>query len=275
MLFELAAAGSTDYLAVPIVYGDGSVQVAALTTDDIIGFSRDDVTRIEEITPFLAAALEPTAMRRSTQSLLTTYLGEGPAKSVAAGAIRRGDQFEIEAAVLLTDLRGYTVLSQQLRPNELLERLGGYLEVVVEAVQTERGDVLKFIGDGVLSIFPVEAKGRDEASNRARRALQRALTRAARIGGMPFVGCLHLGPVTYGNIGSPDRLDFTVVGPTVNFLSRLEATAKSLNCTAVCSKEFAASLPAEITSPLDTVALKDIPDAQTIFELLVPGEPPK
>ncbi len=272
VLFELAAAGSTDYLAVPIVYGDGSVQGAAFTTDDIRGFSRDDVTRIEELSPFLAAALEPAAMRRSAESLLKTYLGDGPAKRIVAGAIRRGDQVEIEAAVLLTDLRGYTVLSEQLRPTELLERLGEYLEVVVEAVQTERGDVLKFIGDGVLSIFPVEGDGREEASNRARRALEKALTRAAQIGGMHFVGCLHVGPVTYGNIGSPDRLDFTVVGPTVNFLSRLETTAKSVNCAAVCSQEFAASLPAEITSRLGIFALKGIPDAQTIFKLLVPNE---
>ncbi len=275
VLFELAAAGSTDYLAVPIVYGDGSVQGAAFATDDINGFSRDDVARIEQISPFLAAALEPAAMRRSTESLLKTYLGDGPAKRIVAGAIRRGDQVEIEAAVLLADLRGYTVLSEQLQPNELLERLGEYLEVVVEAVRTEGGDVLKFIGDGVLSIFPVDEEGREEVCNRARRALEKALTRAAEIGSMHFVGCLHVGPVIYGNVGSPDRLDFTVVGPTVNFLSRLETTAKSANCAAVCSQEFASSIPAETTRRLGTFVLKGIPVAQTIFELLVPGEPPK
>ena len=90
--------------------------MAAFTTDHIRGFSRDDVTRIEELSPFLAAALEPAAMRRSAESLLKTYLGDGPAKRIAAGAIRRGDQVEIEAAVLLTDLRGYTVLSESCAP---------------------------------------------------------------------------------------------------------------------------------------------------------------
>jgi adenylate cyclase len=94
-------------------------------------------------------------MRRSTESLLRTYLGDGPARRIATGAIRRRDQVEIEAAVLLTDLRGYTLLSEQLPPHDLLERLGRYQEMVVTAVRAEGGDVLKFISDGVLSIFPV------------------------------------------------------------------------------------------------------------------------
>jgi adenylate cyclase len=219
----------------------------------------------------LAAALEPAAMRRSTESLLHTYLGDGPAQRIVTGAIRRGDQVEIEAAVLLTDLRGYTVLAEQLAPGQLLERLDQYLEVIVESVRAEGGDVLKFIGDGVLSIFPVEEGGRLEASARARRALEAAVMRAAQIGGLHFVGCLHIGPVTYGNIGSPDRLDFTVVGPTVNFVSRMEAIAKGASCAAVCSREVAAFFPADATSPLGTFALQGIPDEQTIFKLLVPG----
>jgi adenylate cyclase len=271
VLFELAAAGSTDYLALPIVYGDGSVQGAAFTTDDVRGFSKDHLALIEQLSPFLAAALEPAAMRRSTESLLHTYLGDGPAQRIVTGAIRRGDQVEIEAAVLLTDLRGYTVLAEQLAPGQLLERLDQYLEVIVESVRAEGGDVLKFIGDGVLSIFPVEEGGRLEASARARRALEAAVMRAAQIGGLHFVGCLHIGPVTYGNIGSPDRLDFTVVGPTVNFVSRMEAIAKSASCAAVCSREVAAFFPADATSPLGTFALQGIPDEQTIFKLLVPG----
>jgi adenylate cyclase len=270
VLFELAAAGSTDYLALPIIYGDGSVQGAAFTTDDSAGFSPDDVARIEELSPFLAAALEPAAMRRSTRSLLQTYLGDGPARRIAAGAIRRGDQVEIEAAVLLTDLRGYTALAEQLAPDPLLERLGEYQEIIVEAVRAERGDVLKFIGDGVLSIFPVEAGGREEACARARRALEAALMKAADIDDLRFVGCLHIGPVTYGNIGSADRLDFTVVGPTVNLISRLEAVAKSMNQSAVCSREVAGFFPVDTIKSLGSFALQGIPQEQTIFGLVLP-----
>jgi len=270
VLFELAAAGSTDYLAFPYIYGDGSVQGAAFTTDDIRGFSPEDVAFIEDLSPFLAAALEPAAMRRSTESLLQTYLGDGPAKRIASGAIRRGDQVEIEAAVLLTDLRGYTALAEQLAPDQLLERLDQYLEVIVEAVRTEHGDVLKFIGEGVLSIFPVEAGGREEAGARARRALEAALRKAAQMSDLHFVGCLHIGPVTYGNIGSADRLDFTVVGPTVNLISRLEAVAKSMKQIAVCSREMASFFPTDTIWPLGNFVLQGIPAEQTIFALILP-----
>lgn len=211
-------------------------------------------------------------MRRSAASLLRTYLGDGPAQRIAAGAIRRGDQVALEAAVLLTDLRGYTRLSEQLPPHEVLECLGSYQEVVVSAVQAEGGDVLKFIGDGLLSIFPVENGGREQASERACRALLAALQAAERIEGLRFVGCLHAGPVIYGNIGSPDRLDFTVVGPTVNLVCRLEGIAKSQNCAAVCSREVAACLPAQATRWLGAFPLEGIPDAQAVFALVSPGE---
>ena len=271
VLFELAEDGSTDYLALPIIYGDNSVQGAAFTTDAPSGFAQEAVALLEKLSPFLAAALEPAAMRRSAESLLRTYLGDGPAQRIAAGAIRRGDQITIEAAVLLTDLRGYTLLSEQLPPNELLERLGQYQELVVTAVQSEGGDVLKFIGDGILSIFPVEDGGREMASTRARRALEAALLNAGSIAGIHFVGCLHVGHVIYGNIGSLDRLDFTVVGPTVNFLSRLEAIAKGTDSTAVCSREVAACFPPGATRQLGIFTLPGIPDKQAIFELVVPG----
>ncbi|WP_114947665.1 adenylate/guanylate cyclase domain-containing protein [Microvirga calopogonii] len=274
VLLELAADGSTDYLALPIVYGDGSVQGSSFTTDAPSGFTPETIALIEKLSPFLAAALEPAAMRRSAESLLRTYLGDGPAERIAAGAIRRGDQVAIEAAVLLTDLRGYTLLSEHLPPDELLERLGQYQEVVVTAVRAEGGDVLKFIGDGVLAIFPVEDGEREKASGRARRALEAALFEAEQIGGLRFVGCLHVGSVIYGNIGSPDRLDFTVVGPTVNFVCRLEAVAKSTNSAAVCSGEVAACFPADTTRRLGTFTLQGIPDEQAVFELIAPDREP-
>jgi adenylate cyclase len=266
VLFELAADGSTDYLALPSIYGDGSVQGVAFTTDAPGGFSQAAIALIEEISPFFAAALEPTAMRRSTESLLRTYLGDDPAQRIADGAIRRGDQVAIDAAVLLTDLRGYTLLSEQLPPHELLERLTEYQEIVVAAVRGEGGDVLKFIGDGVLAMFPVDDGGRNKACGRARRALEAALLRAGQTR-LNFVGCLHAGSVIYGNIGSPDRLDFTVVGPTVNLVSRLEAVAKKMNATAVCSQTVAACFPANTTRQLGTFTLPGISDAQAIFEL--------
>jgi adenylate cyclase len=126
--------------------------------------------------------------------------------------------------------------------------------------------VLKFIGDGVLSIFPVREGGPSEAVRRALRALEAALARSEQVGDLHFVGCLHVGPVTYGNIGSPDRLDFTVVGPTVNLVSRLEMISKSTSNVAVCSREVAALLPAEATRALGTFALRGVPSEQTVFQ---------
>ena len=130
--------------------------------------------------------------------------------------------------------------------------------------------MLKFIGDGVLSIFPVGAGGREEAGARARRALEAALRKAAQLSDLHFVGCLHIGPVTYGNIGSADRLDFTVVGPTVNLISRLEVVAKSMKEIAVCSREMAAFFPADTMRPLGNFVLPGIPTEQTIFALISP-----
>jgi len=272
VLFEVAAEGGTDYLAVPIMYGDGSVQGASFATDGNRGFSPEDVAVIEELSPFLAAALEPAAMRRSCESLLRTYLGDGPAKRVAAGAIRLGDCFEIEAAVLLTDLRGYMARSEQLSADQLLDYLDRYLEVVVGAVRSDGGDVLKFVGDGILSIFAVADGGRGDAAQRACHALEVALARAAPMRDLNFVGCLHIGPVTYGNIGSPERLDFTVVGPTVNLVSRLEVIAKSTNTVAVCSREMAALLPADATMSLGSFPLKGLSDKQMVFTLRAAAE---
>jgi adenylate cyclase len=265
VLFEVAAAGSTDYLALPLQYGDNSVQVGAFTTDRPGGFTPEEVRLIESLAPAIAAALEPAAMRHSTSSLLEVYLGNEPAARVANGAFHRGDIVEMDAAVLITDLRDFTGLSERLAPDALLERLDGYFELVVEAVRAEGGDVLKFIGDGVLSVFSAE-DGREGACRQAMRSIGRAFGRAD-LSRTPFVAALHVGPVVYGNVGSLDRLDFTVVGPTVNYVSRLETMAKALGQRAVCSAEVAAALPAQTVSDLGTHGLKGIAEPQPVFGL--------
>jgi adenylate cyclase len=267
VLFELAESGSTDYLAIPIAYGNGSLQASAFTTDRPGGFHDAEIALIESLAPAIGAALEPAAMRHSMASLLEVYLGTGPADRVGKGAFRRGETSEIDAAVLITDLRDSTGMSERLAPDALLERLGAYFEVVVEAVRSQGGDVLKFVGDGVLAVFPADQDGRHEACQRAARAIENAFAKAA---GMRFVAALHVGPVVYGNIGSLDRLDFTVVGPTVNYLSRLEGIAKSLDRRAVCSKEVAAVLAGEFAISLGDQTLKGFAEPQEVFELRLP-----
>jgi adenylate cyclase len=269
VLHEMAAAGGTDYLAVPLEYGDGSVQGMSLVSDGEDGFADSHLALIEELRQPLAAALEPTAMRRSSASLLRTFLGDGPADAVLAGAIRCGDRRHIEAAILFCDLRGFTMLSERLGEADLFAALDRYFEAVVEAVRGEGGDVLKFLGDGILAIFPVEASGRAAACDAALRAVEQARKRlaGAQAGdGSPlaFVATLHVGQVVYGNIGSPDRLDFTVLGPAVNLVSRLEGLAKQLDQPLLCSAAFAGEVGTPL-APLGSFPLKGVAEPQEVF----------
>ena len=277
VLHEMAAAGGTDYLAVPLEYGDGSVQGLSLVSDGEGGFADWHLELIERLRQPLAAAMEPTAMRRSSASLLRTFLGDGPADAVLAGAIRRGDRRHIEAAILFCDLRGFTTMSERLGEAELFAALDRYFEAVVEAVRGEDGDVLKFLGDGILAIFPTEAAGRAAACGAALRAVEQAregLAGALAADGSPlaFVATLHVGEVAYGNIGSPERLDFTVLGPAVNLVSRLEGLAKELNRPLLCSADFAGALDLPLTS-LGRFPLKGVAEPEEVFALEPPRAP--
>ena len=269
VLHEMAALGGTDYVALPLEYGDGSVQGLSLVSDGAGGFAASHLALIERLRQPLAAALEPTAMRRSTASLLHSYLGDGPAEAVLAGAIRRGDRRRIEAAILFSDLRGFTAMSERLDEAALFAALDRYFEAVVDAVRGEGGDVLKFLGDGVLAIFPIAAPGeRATACRAALRAIARATDALAAAAGdgrpLAFTATLHVGEVVYGNIGSPDRLDFTVLGPAVNLVSRLEGLAKELGRAVLCSAAFAQTLGLSAPS-LGRFALKGVADPQEVF----------
>jgi adenylate cyclase len=269
VLHEMAAVGGTDYLAVPLEYGDGSVQGLSLVSDGDDGFADSHLALIEDLRQPLAAALEPTAMRRSSASLLRAFLGGGPADAVLAGAIRRGDRRHIEAAILFCDLRGFTTLSERLGEAELFAALDRYFEAVVEAVHGEGGDVLKFLGDGILAIFPVEVGGRAAACGAALRAVEEARSRlAGALAGdgspLAFVATLHVGQVVYGNIGSPDRLDFTVLGPAVNLVSRLEGLAKQMDQPLLCSAAFAREVGTSL-APLGSFPLKGVAEPQAVF----------
>jgi adenylate cyclase len=277
VLHEMAAAGGTDYLAVPLEYGDGSVQGLSLVSDGRDGFADSHLELIERLRQPLAAALEPTAMRRSSASLLRTFLGDGPADAVLAGAIKRGDRRHIDAAILFCDLRGFTTMSERLDEAELFAALDRYFEAVVEAVRGGGGDVLKFLGDGVLAIFPVEAS-RTDACRAALEAVAEArerLAAAAAADGTPlaFIATLHVGRVVYGNIGSPDRLDFTVLGPAVNLVSRLEGLAKELDRPLLCSAAFAAALDAPLAS-IGRFALKGVTEPEEVFAPAAPDDGP-
>jgi adenylate cyclase len=267
VLHELANVGFTDYVAVPVTFGNGIIQPAMFATRNDSGFAKSHIALIKDLSVPLSAALEAIAMRRSTASLLATFLGEGPAANVQAGAIHRGDIVETEAAILLTDMRGFTPLSLTAPPSQLLATLGRYFEAVADAVRREGGDVLKFLGDGVLSVFRVTEGDRTAACAAAVRAVSRA-HEVARAEDMPsFMTALHVGSVMYGNIGSLDRLDFTVVGPAVNMISRLEGVAKESGEPVVCSDAFAAALPGASTRSMGQFELKGIDGRHEVFAI--------
>lgn len=265
---ELAEAGGTDYVAVPIIYGNDTVQMASFVTDRPGGFTDDEAALLERLRHPLAAAMEPTAMRRSAASLLRTYLGIGPAGRVAEGAIRRGDVVAVDAAILFVDMRGFTALSERLTSAAVLAVLDRYFETVAQAIVDRGGDVLKFLGDGVLAIFPVEQAGGAAAACGAAvdavRAIRQGL--AAVPEPVAVAAALHLGPVLYGNIGSPDRLDFTVLGPAVNLTSRLEGLAKQLDRPTVCSEPFRQAWD-EAAEPLGAHPIRGLADPQPVFAI--------
>jgi adenylate cyclase len=268
VLYEIRNAGGTDYLALPLNYGNGVTQAVSLVSDAAEGFSAEHVTTLERLFPFVGAALEPHAMRRATTSLLATYIGRGPAAEVEAGAILRGARRTINAAILFADLRSFTATSASVGEEELLALLNDFFECVVDEVQANGGEVLKFIGDAVLAVFPVDAFGDPAgACLAAEKSVEEALrTFAVKRPASAFVAALHLGPVSYGNIGSASRLDFTVVGPATNLTSRLEQVAKESGHVAVCSAEFARHRPGQWTKVADK-QLRGFDDPVGIYAL--------
>jgi adenylate cyclase len=198
--------------------------------------------------PFLGLAIKSAALGRVAGTLVETYLGRDAGRRVLGGRIERGVADRIKAVLWFSDLRNFTRIADTSPPEQIIPLLNDYADAVVSAIHQNAGDVLKLIGDGVLAIFPAEDRRRAcaaalDAAMAARKAVE-ALN-ARRTGeGLPttemYLG-LHLGVVFYGNIGSKERLDFTVVGPAVNEVSRIAAMCRSVDQPILLSSAFAAS----------------------------------
>ncbi len=250
---EFAEAGGTDYYATLLDYGDGSQHGCTFATQDPNGFAPDHLELIEAAKSGLACALEPVTMRKSTQSLLRTYLGTGPSEAVWNGTIQRGERKTLEAVVMFTDLRGFTALSEGSTEEEILNALDGYFEVVVQSVEEKGGDVLKFMGDGILSVFVIQSdRERNHKCRQAALAAMSVLTELAALnqtrtnaGQLPLdIGIgINAGQVSYGNIGSPGRLDFTVLGSAVNVASRIEGLTKTVGGRVLATSTVAEAAP--------------------------------
>ncbi|MEM9100315.1 MAG: adenylate/guanylate cyclase domain-containing protein [Pseudomonadota bacterium] len=273
---EFASAGATDFYATLLDYGDGSQHGCTFATRTPAGFAPEHLEMIEAAKPGLSSALEPVTMRKSSKSLLRTYLGDGPSDAVWKGTIQRGERRTLDAVVMFSDLRGFTAFSDRASEDAVFETLNGYFDTMVQAVEENGGDVLKFMGDGVLSIFPiVEPPDWSRRCRDATRAAESALASLHAfsadwegMGKTPLdVGIgMHAGKLSYGNIGSPGRLDFTVVGSTVNLASRIERLTKSLGHRVLASQVVARAVP-ELFLSLGQHKVHGLTDPVEVFGL--------
>jgi len=253
MLQELREQGGTDYALMVLPFSDGRRNLASFACDRPGGFSTEDLALIDGILPALATVLEGMVVRRLASTVLDTYVGRRTGARILSGDIRRGTGAEVRAVLWECDLRGFTLLADRLPREELIALLNGYFEIMAGAVEARDGEVLKFIGDAMLAIFPLPDGPCDtgcdaETCRRALDAAEAALAGMARFNaeraawGVPVLRCgiaLHIGDVMYGNIGAPNRLDFTVIGPAVNRVNRIGTLCKRLERPVLTSAAFA------------------------------------
>jgi adenylate cyclase len=249
ILIDLRNEGATDYLALPLTFLNGDVHASSWITKQPGGFSDMQVSAIRSLIPALSRYIEVIALRRIASMLLDTYVGTRAGERILGGQIRRGHTEMMHAAIWLSDLRGFTPLSDRLPPETVVDILNRYFDCQVAPIREQGGEVLKFMGDGLLAVFPIAAHGGDRAEVCAR-VLCAARAAHANVEALEYhVGdtverfrfgvALHVGQLLYGNIGGANRLDFTCIGPAVNLAARLEKIAGRLDRTVVASEDFA------------------------------------
>ena len=238
-------------------------------------FTLSETNELRQAARFGAAPLAVLAARATLTATLGAYLGRRSAARVLAAPLRRGIGETIQAALLCADLRGFTALSESNPPSEVILALDAWFDRIAGAVHAFGGEVMKFIGDGVLAIFPVVGGMPRSACNAALRAVSAArvgmahLDKERRRQGLPplpFGAALHLGEMLWGNIGAADRLDFTAIGPAVNLVSRLEGLCRPLGKAVLVSGALAAETEAPLIA-LGTHVLRGIPSPCAIFTL--------
>ena len=274
ILQDLRKEGVTDYVISPLAFTNDQVHFASWATRQQGGFTDAEIAIIASVAAPLARVAEIRACYRVANNLLSTYVGQNAGARVLAGQIRRGFTEEIHAAVWLSDMRGFTRLADRLPPRALVDLLNRYFDCQVPPITEHGGEVLKFMGDGLLAIFPIGKSGNSATVCAA--ALQAALDARGKVAalqaataedaGVRFGLALHVGDVLYGNIGSGNRLDFTCIGPAVNLAARLEKLAGQLGRTVVASADFA-KYCGNTFHPIGSFAVAGFAEEQTAFGL--------
>jgi adenylate cyclase len=277
VLHEVRSGGGTDYFSLPMrVRRDGPLPVVAFATDRKGGFSDADIDDLTRLVDMMGAVTEMHIEESVAQTVAQTYLGRQVGERILHGMIRRGDGEEIRAVLWFSDLRDFTGLNERLPPDQVLELLNNYFQLVGDALAKHGGEILKFIGDGVMAYFPAEDAlfmpvVTAAALEAARQLIDdaEAANEARATGGaepIKFGIGLHVGTVTFGNIGTEDRLDFTVIGSAVNRASRLEGLTKALGVRVCASAEFNENCPRPMKS-LGKHRLRGVRDPVEIFTL--------
>jgi adenylate cyclase len=242
---EMRAMGLTDYVAWPLYHTLGKRHVVTFATDRPGGFDDAQIASLLKLLPILALVSEIRVKNRLARTLLETYVGTHAGELILAGATRRGTGTTVRAAIMICDLRGFTQISDNWPRDDVIDLLNGYFDAMSEPIARHGGEILKFIGDGLLAIFPLDQPNACanllHAVTEARQAMTALNEKNTENGWAPLsygIG-VHVGDVMYGNIGSTTRLDFTVIGPAVNMASRLEALTKQLGKPVLLSQAFA------------------------------------
>ena len=280
-LHGLVAEGATDYVALPMYFSDAQINILSLVSNEPGGFKTSELGYLYEILPHLGRLIESHAQRESALTLLQTYLGRNAGRSVLSGQVKRGDGEDLDAIIWFSDLRNSTRMADSMDRSTYLKGLDQYFDCVGGSVVAAGGEVLKFIGDAVLAIFPggvssdVSSGGLQAACTQTITALRTAerklasVNQSRRAEGLPelqFGTGLHRGNITYGNIGAETLLDFTVIGPAVNEASRIEGLCKKLGQSVVTTRAFAEGL-ATLPQSLGEFELPSVKNKWELFGL--------
>lgn len=273
---DLKAERITHYIIYPIVLSDGTINAASFATKADGGFDPRDRALLEALLPLYTRVLEIKNLRRTIEEILKIYVGREPGAQILSGNTRRGQVARISAATLMADLRHFTDLSNRLPERKLVKVLNAFFDCMVPPIVDQGGEVLKFIGDAVLAIFPQSdgmaqiASPRERALNAARqglrnlRELNKTLTEDPAI--LEAGIALHLGRVAYGNVGAVERLDFTAIGPDVNLVARLASLCSELEQPILLSERFAKGMNLPLKD-LGPYRLKGFAQRQRVFTM--------
>ena len=277
ILRQLHGEGCTDYVAMPMVFTDGQINALTMASDKPGGFSTAELGRIYEILPILSKLFEVHTTHKMSSSLLQTYLGRESGKKVLQGLVKRGDSEELSAVIWFCDLRQSTFLAESMERDKFVATLNQFFDCMVRPVVDYGGEALRFIGDAVLAIFPLQ-EGETSFQAACEESLDAAMAADDRIKawnidreaeGLPSIGFgigLHVGTFTYGNIGIQERLEFTVIGSIANEAARIESMTKELNKEILTSEEFAQHCPNRLID-LGEYKLRGISKEQRLFGL--------